>query len=188
MPDSGNVEAGTVAAVPGPGANWTNDTNARIEDDSMAAVPFSPAPGASDILRFTDHDYSGVPSGYALVGIECIAKAYHQTISGTNAATASCQLRRKSGNAGSPEATPTFPAGDESEDAGLVIAGGPSELWGTSFTTDEINSTLGINVDVTVNCTGTGIGVSYIDVVYLKLYWVVPGGGVASSLIALDII
>jgi large repetitive protein len=124
-------------------APWANPLNARSPDGLLLAsteLTLSPANHfASEYLRCTDYDLSGLPAGATITGIEVLVRRQEAGPTLNVAREASLRLLKSS--------TPT--GTDQAQAAGQPFIpipltertyGGPTNLWGTTWTPAELQS------------------------------------------------
>lgn len=119
------------------GASWTNPSNANAEDGVFATVSATFAGGGADALNFEGFGFS-IPTGAVIQGIQVNVKG-SATFPGGQAASPHGQLIK----GGTALGTDKDFGGSFTSGAGntfLTAAGGPSDLWGTSWSPADINA------------------------------------------------
>lgn len=159
--------AGTAANVDRDAKNaWSNPDNAKTDDLTYASVSIAKST-YSDWLRLTNFGFSLI-YGAAIVGIEATIKRY-----GSNAnevSDSALYLRKTSGQTGNNKASATaWPTS-----VGTATYGGSTDMWGTTLTYADINSSdFGIDLSA-ANSNGISARTAYVDYIKLSVYYNSP--------------
>ncbi len=148
--------------------SWGNPDYIKVEDDSRSKADNIGTDDYSDWIRATDFDFS-IPEGSIINGIEV---GFDRRGMDTYIKDSSIKLRTSSGQKGDDKATGTSWGTDYGDD--YDIYGGSSDLWGTTWTVEEINSE-GFGVDLSAyNDNNYFVRDAYVDHVYIKVYYTSP--------------
>jgi len=176
----------TAYKTPGSSANvtgvgtvaWSNPGNAVSSNDSYATAAL-PSDGSSNYLRLYNYDFSEIPAGAAIDGIEIEAEAKGNT---ANRALLRAYLCTTSGAvAGSSSYIPPSTATLTTSDA-LYVAGGASDTWGNSLTDTIVK---GSNFGVMLwaeESSGAGSVTVSVDVVRIRVHYTPNNISAAASL------
>lgn len=134
--------ASTSAEAPWDDQNWDNPTNVYDSDDARAAVNSFANEVYSHVLRVTGFDFA-IDAGSIIDGILVEIEGFAST---TNELLELCQLTkdgttRVGDDYGTGQAFPT------SESGYFASLGGAADLWGTTWSVEEINApTFGVHI------------------------------------------
>jgi len=160
----------TLRTLPGSAANntatgtvaWTNPTNALSSDDSRAQAIFATA-GFSNFLVLTNFGFS-IPVDARVDGIKC--EVERRRTAGTITDVAVHPV--KAGVIQTALGKTRVEVWDTTDE--VVSYGGPNDLWGTTWTPADINSS-GFGVAIVVRKTDAGAGNAEIDAVWVTVYY-----------------
>lgn len=157
-----------VSAAPGDVA-WSTPSNAASSNNSYATVTLSGAANLSEYLKATDFGFN-IPSGATIDGIVVEVEKKYDTYTVQDAVV-------KIVKGGSLTGTNKAIAGDWSSTESYITYGSSTELWGTTWSYGDINSS---NFGVALSCEGTqvfppGAGVANVDHIRITVYY--TGGG-----------
>lgn len=164
--------AGTIANVAGAGPDWSSPSNAGASDNVYAQCTINA--NASDKLRFTNFDLSGLPDGAVIDGLEISIEANRQSVSGTlNFDSAQIVI----GGAA---------AGDENTEASALTSGdatytrgGSTDLWGLgAIHRDALDSGFGFQIGF----TGDGVMTARVDYATMTIHYHAPGAMAGGSM------
>lgn len=141
--------------------SWLTPNNAQISDDLYATATLTLGT-TSNYLRVTGFGFS-IPTGAKILGIKAeIEKSYI----GVNAPTDNSVKIIKSNN---------IPGGSERGKSGAWTTtdtyytyGGPTDLWGTSWNSSNINNS---GFGVAISATNTSAGTAQVDHVRMTVYY-----------------
>jgi hypothetical protein len=156
----------TCATVTYGGYPWSDPNNVKSSNDVYAIA--TPAKNSdSDWLRVTNFDFSSIPSGATIDGIE--VKIEHR---GTAVAPdgynqdSTLQLRKTSGQTGSNKAS-FLPWGTTDE---TFTYGGESDKWGATLVDTDIRSS-DFGLDLSVAGMLEDGETAYVDVISIRVYY-----------------
>lgn len=160
-----NIPA-TAADAGGGGNAWSNPNNAKVEDGSVASAFGGPGGGGGIInqLNVTNFGFN-IPALAVIDGIKMEAKVD----SDGGSSDSGLIYLLYNGGSSSPSNTPN--AGQNWFHAGLAwnTYGGPTSLWGRTWTPAEINhANFGASLS---NRRNTSTGTSSVDAVRITVYW-----------------
>jgi len=163
------LTAGTLTQGSEGGFTWSNPANARVADGVYAAVVCTASSKssatASNSLQWTNFDFSGIPSGSTIVGIEAEDKVY-ASINDPNSGYGddkTLYLRYNGSNVGNNMISAVNWPVSPGE---VRTYGSSTNMWGTTLTRDQIaSSTFGIYLQVAANAT------MYIDYFKIRVYY-----------------
>lgn len=140
LPTSGTVtrRPGTVVSinedVPAMPAAWTNPEDSIDDDDARATATVSIVAGGSEKLKATDFDFSDLPAGVDIDGIEVTYQGRDAGAVKAKWTEVHLQNPDGSGNFGDSKGDDTeFSATDADK-----TFGGASDLWGLALTRDDV--------------------------------------------------
>lgn len=180
--DSGQRSPGTVVNDNTAGvASWSNPSNATASDDQLTIVN---ADNSSQYLKATNFGFT-IPTGATINGI---VVSYERFVpDGHSAGEQVIRLVKQGNITGDNKSTGAQWSGE-----GVYTYGGENDLWGTTWTTTEINATdFGVVLQLGNGCPGfcfSGtVGVDYIS---MTVFYTLPapaegGGGMAPWLMLL---
>lgn len=162
---------GTGANVDGPGAQpWINPEYITAEDENLA---YTNLPNTqtetytSEYLQGSNYSFA-IPAGSSISGIEVkiIRRSSHYNPDGIGVYDASLNLLKNSVITGDNRASSAI----WSETLTEITYGSQFDLWGTTWTADEINNpNFGVSFSVTQN--GTGGRIAYVDHIAVIVYY-----------------
>jgi hypothetical protein len=155
---SGPNSAGTGANVDNSGAaySWTNAGNVTASDDQYAQVTLLNTSSDSDYLQATNFSFN-IPSDAAILGVEVAVERSAVCVVDpctSNVTDAEVKLIKGSVVQSTNKASATAWPGTDT----VKTYGGPSDLWGTTWTAANINATnFGVAISVGRNAGGDKI-------------------------------
>ena len=163
----GPVYPGAGANVDGPGtASWTNPGYITADDEDYATVELPDNTTTSELLQGTNYGFA-IPAGATINGIEVKIlrqSSYYNPEVGVY--DVSLNLLKAGAITGDNYARSNIWTDAMTE----VTYGGGSDLWGTSWSPDDINnSNFGISFSVTSDATGGRV--AYVDYVTITVYY-----------------
>jgi hypothetical protein len=164
--------AGTAADDAAVGTTaWTNPGNTASSDDARAVASAVPATtGVSQYLKLTNFGFA-LPAGATVTGVRVDWE--RSASAGTAISTNSIKLVKAGAVAGS-EMVGADTAQWTTTDVAFTH-GGPANLWGTTWTRDEINAA-GFGVAISAkNTSGAGVD-ARIDFVRVAVFYTASGG------------
>jgi hypothetical protein len=145
---------------------WTNPDNAKTSNDVYATV--TPAKNSySNWLRVTNFDFSSIPSGATIDGIEVKIEHHGTAIApdGYNQ-DSSLRLRKTSGQTGSDKASiVVWGTTDET-----FTYGGGSDKWGATLVDTDIRSS-DFGLDLSVEGMLEDGETAYVDCIWVRVYY-----------------
>ena len=172
----GPTIAGTGASVDGPGTeSWLNPEYITADDENYATAAL---PGyvsynyVSELLQGTGYGFE-IPDGVTIRGIE--VKIMRRSSSNNqnlwSVKDASLYLLKEGTVAGSDRAdlTTCWPEGMTE-----ASYGSPSDLWGTTWSAEDINSP-GFGVSLSVTQNGAGARIAYVDYISITVTYTPAG-------------
>jgi len=174
MASSGPNYPGTVVNDIGIGTRaWSNATNVGASDNTYATA-FHLAGGTTQYLKATNFGFS-IPSGATIDGIEVTIEA--ATYAGSTR-DSTVSLVKGGTISGSNLGTNTSWTTSDS----IRTYGGPSQLWGLSWTDTDINaSTFGVAYS-SVMAGGKSGGGNRCDAMTITVYYTASGGGTTDAI------
>ncbi len=165
MPDTGNVIAGTGANDASYGVNaWSSASNITADDAATADCTINADLG--QYLAATNFNHT-IPAAASIVGIELI---YNYNRSGTVHIWDRVRLIKGG----------TIQAHDKGGGFGgsgtnlFVTFGGPTDLWGNTWTPSDINASNFGSVLAARRAFTTGTGQLQVDAVWTRVYYLIP--------------
>lgn len=150
---------------------WGSLTNLGSSNNAYATVSTSPG-NNTDYLRLTSFGFttSDIPANSRIdgieVSIECKASAFRTVYDET------VKLRKTSGQVGDNKAVTTWGSADST-----VVYGSSSDLWGTTWTADDIySSDFGVDFAVNQDAGDSGGAVTSVDIIQIRVTYT-PGKG-----------
>lgn len=129
---SGPNAPGTAATVSVGQITWTNPNNIKVQDGVFATS----GPGVTDLLEGTNFGFA-IPATATILGIQVDIKGF-ETHTGLTNVFPDCSLQLlKAGNLIGNVEFQTAPKGANA----FFSFGGPSDLWGATWTPTDINGT-----------------------------------------------
>lgn len=157
-----NVAAGGTVA-------WSNATNARGDDDSLASVTLTNGQ-TSQYISATNYGFS-IPAGAVINGVQVYAEVH------TNVATPVAFVARLVNGTLIGNANPNTLVSLEDENNGVQFGGFPDDLWNYPLTSTVVNSSsFGVTFIITNN-TGSTL-TAFIDFIMMRIVYDTPGGPV----------
>lgn len=145
--------------------HWTSPTNISADDGSVASGGSCTSGGYSNYLKSQGHSFN-IPTGATIDGIEV---RIERQAGGTRHTDRHVQVTNGDGSGG--YSATDLANGTDWSNTGVYTYGGPTELWGETWTPAKINSFLfgvAVAVDVTSFFVATTADCDYIDV---KVYY-----------------
>jgi len=164
---SGPLSAGLGANVAGAGVNWANPTNIYTSNDVRATAALA-ASGFSDYLRSTTYGFAIPPAT-----INGIVGEIERSYTGTgNCDDLSVKIVKGGAETGTEKAMGAWPTPNDAYDS----FGGPADLWGTAWTSADINAN-DFGLSVSAQETGGSDAVSArVDHVRITVYYTPSSG------------
>ncbi|MCK7460631.1 MAG: hypothetical protein MZU84_00340 [Sphingobacterium sp.] len=160
----GPLLAGTAAGNSGT-TKWTNPNDAKDINNVWATTPVS-STTASKALVLTNFSFPAIPVNATITGIEVVIDR-HYTTSNIHVIDGMIQLSLSGSAIGQNKANATYwPLTNDA----TSTYGGPSDLWSTSLTPANINtSTFGVRIKAKGD--GNGTAMAYVDYATIKVYY-----------------
>ncbi|MCX8174877.1 MAG: DUF5011 domain-containing protein [Candidatus Micrarchaeota archaeon] len=157
---------------------WSNPSRAQASDNQYATTTLSQSSGVSYYLNATNFSFN-LPSNAVITGIEVAIERRQACASGSctsNVTDVEVRLQKNGALVGNNKAKATaWPTTDST-----AIYGGPSDLWGASWTAADINS-IKTGVVLSVNRTPGGSRNLYVDYINMTVYYALCGNGVVEE-------
>lgn len=152
---------------------WANPLNARFDDGAFASID-CPALTVGGSLQLTNYGFN-VPSTATITGVLVEAKM-NQGTPGTGTVTGLLRLVKGGSASGSTHNVGALPT-----TLGYVASGSSADLWGNTFTYNDINAS-GFGVHLVVEETG-GLNdrTAYVDAIRITVYYTIPATGGSSD-------
>ena len=174
MADTGWIFPGTAVGDRGAGdADWSNPDNIKIDDGSDASVNLGGGPTEdSRGLAASNFDFSSIPSGATIDGIEVRVEDYLVAGGGVSVDWSNCRLILADDSDGSENKEselldPSF--SDQTDEAG-----GASDLWGETITRADVQDVdFGFFVGVTLVA---GTPTTHVDSMQMKVFYTEAAG------------
>jgi len=173
MADTGWKLPGTAVAnrtIAGSDDDWTGADNIKVDDFSNASVTMG-AGAESSGLAASNFDFSAIPAGATIDGIEAQVGAYTASLSSVSVAALRLILADNSDGSVSKHADltffNTFPTTDE--------VGGAADLWSETITRANVQD-IDWGFFIGVQTSGLGDG-GNVDFMQMKVYYTEAGGG-----------
>ena len=172
--DTGWKFPGTAAdndarSIPGANSLWANESNILADDGSVASWAVGPTPpDVSYALSATNFDFSSIPTGAVIVGVE-VRVGDHQQVGGSGLSWTFLQLILADNSDGTENrnASLTAPSGSLVTDD----VGGASDSWSETLRAADVQNS---NFGFYVSQTGTDADDDFdVDFMQMKIYWVV---------------
>lgn len=161
---------GTAVVVDTGQANWNNPDYVKVADTNYATctsktLNLTPV----NTLRATNFDFSSIPSGATIGGIEVQVQRYVDV--GKTAKDNTVQLRITAGLVGNNKASGVkWPTSLEER-----TYGGATDKWGTSIVTSDLNSYFGLDFIPAVDDNGDGTTL-YVNYIAIRIYYTASAG------------
>lgn len=151
----------------GSGVAWTNPGNAVSENATSTTSALTKSATTSQTLRVTGFDFSAIPVGAIITGVEVRVK---RSTAGNTVNDNSVRLSLSGASIGTNLASATnYPT-----TLTWAVYGGSTELWGTSLTESQIkDSTFG--VDFSAKLSGTTSRTVSVDAISVAVAYLPPG-------------
>lgn len=172
MPDTGFLIAGSGANVDQGGVDWADPGNITADDAALASVSLNELDDSfSDRLTSGSHGVS-LPSGATVNGIEVRAELSISEVQGQGDINWQVYLTKNGST--------SVGNSDSSLPEGLIVFGGASYLWGTTWTEAEVESAnFGAMLDAFVV---SGDPTALVDRIEVKVHYT-EGGGDATVIV-----
>ncbi len=168
----GPQNAGTGTNVNGPGSDaWSNTSYITADDNNFATATVSNTnPRTSDYLQATNFGFS-IPTGATINGIQVqIMRMSSSNAGGNSLNDADLYLMKAGSITGSDKATGT----DWPTSMGSASYGSTSDLWGASWTAEDINNpNFGVSLSAFNQSTGDTRTAS-VDYIQITVTYTIP--------------
>jgi hypothetical protein len=165
MPDTGFVFPGTAVNDPGPDVDWINPGNATADDGNFAHYPAD-----TDWLHCQNFDFSSIPGGATIDGVEVKIGDFSLLGDGTKEFNGLVLL----------DETGTRGATSRHTEISVInttvkteIAGSDTDLWGQPLTNDIVQD-VDFGVAARVRVIGGLIVNPFLDYIQMKVYYTGP--------------
>ena len=148
----------TLSPTTATGSFWTNPTNITAQDSVYATTTIFTSPSFALVGTYPG---ASIPSGSVIDGIEVMIRRYASS-NGANTNTYAVTLPKGTPKNGSPP-WPNTP--------GNETFGGPTDLWGTTWTPADFNSSFNVQFKIAKSTGTTG---AYVDYMSVTIYYT-PG-------------
>lgn len=166
MASTGFKPARAGSSVDSGTAVWSNPDNVELDDGNFADTVAGDSEIA-DTLRCVDFDFSSIPGGSTILGIEVRYRRFNDSTSIPISST-SLQLVL----AGVSEGSAKTVNGDWEASETANTQGGAADLWGdTPSLTDVQTNTYGVDIIPTWLTGGAGSGGAKIDIVEMNVHY-----------------
>ena len=173
----GPNNGGTFTNIPldlggGGGYDWANLYNAQYSDDIYASTPTIPInidPNNANYLQATNFGFS-IPAGATIDGIQVDVERHFTKTLTAGCQDASVRIVQDGTEAGTDLVTDPPTTWSLNTDA-YTTYGGATELWGLTWTVDQINSA---NFGFSIATIGFGLGgtyTAYVDHIRITVYY-----------------
>lgn len=182
MPNTGAVSFATAVANFDIGdADWTNPSNALVDDNSYAVSFLDPMEGpfSTAYLQTTNGDFSVIPSGATIDGMLVTVRLKGSVATGAN--IGSVQFFRNSDSTWYGAVVDDNLTSSVTTTETEYTAGASNELCGVSFTRSDILSA-NYGVRFYVSSPGDAVDIS-VDLVTVTVYYTEGGGGGQPSIV-----
>lgn len=149
----------------GPGVVWTNPGNISIDDNSYATALSLTTDQLSQVLHATNFGFS-IPIDATIAGIEIIIARYSPTTDPNIIRDNSVRLLKSGSPVGTNKAITGTNWPNNTEGVGEAVYGNSTDLWGTTWTPEEINSS---DFGVELIATNIGYNAHTASVDYIKI-------------------
>jgi len=157
-------------------ADWANPDNAKASDNAYASANVLKLVAYVDYLRATNFNFSSIPAGSTINGIEVRIEHYADAINRIHDETV-C-LRKTSGQIGDNKASASYWATSDEE----ITYGGEADTWSAGLVdTDIKNSDFGIDLSVG-NANPDFSAFSYVDCISIRVYYTIPPPNTGATL------
>lgn len=157
----------TSGVTTGSGVAWTNPGNAISENATSATSALTKSATTSQTLRVTGFDFSSIPTGSMITGVEVRIK---RSTAGNTVNDNSVRLSLSGASIGTNLASAT----NYTTSLAWATYGGANELWGTTLTEAQVkDSTFGVDFSAKLSGT-TGRTVS-VDAISVSIAYLLPG-------------
>lgn len=151
----------------GSGVAWTNPGNAVSENATNATSALTKSATTSQTLRVTGFDFSAIPVGAIITGVEVRVK---RSTAGNTVNDNSVRLSLSGASIGTNLASAT----NYTTSLAWATYGGSNELWGTTLSESQIkDSTFG--VDFSAKLSGTTSRTVSVDAISVAVAYLPPG-------------
>jgi hypothetical protein len=145
----------TLSPTTASGSFWTNPTNLTAQDAVYATATIFSSPSYALVGTYPG---ASIPSGSVIDGIEVMIRRYASG-NGANTNTYQVTLPKGTPKDGSPP-WPNSPANE--------TFGGPTDLWGTTWTPTDFNSSFNVQFQIAKSTGTTG---AYVDYMSVTIYY-----------------
>ena len=164
MADTGFLFPGTGANRPiASNTDWTDPTNCTADDGSDSSLVFAGF-GASDGLAASNFDFSGVPDGSTIDGIEVRVGDYNETVG--DIIWADCKLILADDTDGTEDKFASLIApttSDQTDEAGSA-----SDLWSETINPSDVKD---VDWGFFISVSTALISNMFIDFMQMKVYY-----------------
>lgn len=159
--------------------DWTNPNNAKVSDNNRAAVTFADS-SDSYYLKATDFGFT-IPTGSTIDGIKVEVEGHYEKSGTINFGNRRRQRIIKGGVIGST--APSVENGIPITTDAYKIQGSATELWGLSWTAEDINdSGFGFAGSYGISkSSGTGTQTTLVDHIRITVYYTEGESSISSS-------
>ena len=169
-------EPATTSPATGASATWSNPTNITASDDSYASKTIDYY-GSSGALNATNFGFE-IPTGATIDGI---VLGVEGKISSGSFVWTTVRLLKNGSAVGDNKTSMSMFTGVDT----TLSTGGDSDLWGTTWTAEDINNT-NFGATITLEDEDDTTGTVYVDHITIKVYYSVAGKSNFSSSIGID--
>ncbi|HNZ73509.1 MAG TPA: hypothetical protein PKG73_02850, partial [bacterium] len=159
--DSQSTNTATTSAATGASATWSNPTNITASDNSYASKTIDYY-GSSGALNATNFGFA-IPTGATINGI--VLDVEGKISSGSFVWTSVRLLKNGSAVGDNKTSMSMFTDIDKT-----LSTGGDSDLWGTTWTAEDINNT-NFGATITLKDEDDTTGTVYVDHITIKVYY-----------------
>jgi len=166
--------SGADEAYSGSTIAWSNPSNVTASDDTRSIAALSPTGSKSDYLKASGFDFSAVPAGSTILGVEARVEK------GLGSGSGNCHDERvfiRVGDAGTlsnnkADTTTNWAASDTQ-----ITYGGAADLWGLSLTQSDLTNLQVLFAAVSV----TNARQARVDAIDVRITYTPPASGTPRS-------
>lgn len=162
----------STASSSGAYGSWTNVNNVKVDDGNYASGDVSNIGngGTANYIAVSDYGFS-IPTGSTIDGILVEFKRYGANVKSPDGMLVNHPAIMKAGSIVATKAgTDTWPTSTPA----YVSYGGPTDLWGQSWTASDINNS-GFGAQIAaVSTTGGTSSTAFIDAIRIKVWYTPP--------------